>query len=131
MMLEEDSVEDQARVIIKRQAANTDGCVIYRYGSFSTEIEIIGQIWFMFYILCGVLEFLFDKWCMLTFSEGIESVQIVRVAVAEGFLLTEMERNIVDFTVTCQGRWESIRPEWNVHFYKVKILHVKLHLTRV
>ncbi|KAA0707313.1 Melanocyte protein PMEL 115 kDa melanosomal matrix protein [Triplophysa tibetana] len=76
MMLEEDSVEDQGRVIIKRQAANTDDCVIYRYGSFSTEIQII---------------------------EGIESVQIVRVAVAEGFLLTEMERNIVDFTVTCQG----------------------------
>ncbi|XP_057175609.1 premelanosome protein b isoform X2 [Triplophysa rosa] len=76
MMLEEDSVEDQARVVLKRQAANTDGCVIYRYGYFSTEIEII---------------------------EGIESVQIVHVAVADGFSLTEMERNIVDFTITCQG----------------------------
>lgn len=51
MMLEEDSVEDQAHVVIKRQAANADSCVIYRYGSFSTEIEIIGQISFMFYIL--------------------------------------------------------------------------------
>lgn len=61
MMLEEDSVEDQARVIIKRQVANTDGCVIYRYGSFSTEIEIIGQISYMFCILLDVLELLFDK----------------------------------------------------------------------
>ncbi|KAK7132603.1 hypothetical protein R3I93_018980 [Phoxinus phoxinus] len=56
---------------------DTSDCVIYRYGSFATDIEII---------------------------EGIESVQIVQVAVANGFLLTEMEQNAVDFTVSCQGR---------------------------
>ncbi|XP_050952598.1 premelanosome protein b isoform X2 [Labeo rohita] len=72
-----DHIENQAHVsIIKRQAPNKNGCVIYRYGSFSTNIEII---------------------------EGIESVQIVQVAVADDFLLTEMEQNAVDFTVSCQG----------------------------
>uniref|UniRef100_A0A8C1EBL1 Premelanosome protein b n=1 Tax=Cyprinus carpio carpio TaxID=630221 RepID=A0A8C1EBL1_CYPCA len=74
---EEDYIENQAHIsIIKRQAPNTNDCVIYRYGSFSTNIEII---------------------------EGIESVQIVQVAVPDGFLLTEMEQNAVDFTVSCQG----------------------------
>ncbi|NP_001029090.2 premelanosome protein b precursor [Danio rerio] len=77
VMVEDESIENQAHVsIIKRQAPNINGCVIYRYGSFSTDIEII---------------------------EGIESVQIVQVAVADGFLLTEMEQNAVDFTVSCQG----------------------------
>uniref|UniRef100_A0A671MW74 Melanocyte protein PMEL-like n=1 Tax=Sinocyclocheilus anshuiensis TaxID=1608454 RepID=A0A671MW74_9TELE len=62
---EEDYIEDQAHVsIIKRQAPNTNDCVIY---------------------------------------QGIESVQIVQVAVPDGFLLTEMEQNAVDFTVSCQG----------------------------
>uniref|UniRef100_A0A672M9W9 Melanocyte protein PMEL-like n=1 Tax=Sinocyclocheilus grahami TaxID=75366 RepID=A0A672M9W9_SINGR len=71
---EEDYIENQAHVsIIKR---HPNDCVIYRYGSFSTNIEII---------------------------EGIESVQIVQVAVPDGFLLTEMEQNAVDFTVSCQG----------------------------
>ncbi|KAF4096467.1 premelanosome protein b [Onychostoma macrolepis] len=75
--MEDDYIENKAHVsIIKRQAPNTHDCVIYRYGSFSTDIEII---------------------------EGIESVQIVQVAVADGFLLTEMEQNAVDFTVSCQG----------------------------
>uniref|UniRef100_A0A673HMJ4 Melanocyte protein PMEL-like n=1 Tax=Sinocyclocheilus rhinocerous TaxID=307959 RepID=A0A673HMJ4_9TELE len=74
---EEDYIENQAHVsIIKRPAPNTNDCVIYRYGSFSANIEII---------------------------EGIESVQIVQVAVPDGFLLTEMEQNAVDFTVSCQG----------------------------
>uniref|UniRef100_A0A673M1J3 Premelanosome protein b n=1 Tax=Sinocyclocheilus rhinocerous TaxID=307959 RepID=A0A673M1J3_9TELE len=77
VMMEEDYIESQAHVsIIKRQAPNTNDCVIYRYGSFSTEIEII---------------------------EGIESVQIVQVTVADDFLLTQMEQNAVDFTVSCQG----------------------------
>ncbi|KAK2885370.1 hypothetical protein Q8A67_016207 [Cirrhinus molitorella] len=75
--VKEDHIKNQAHVsIIKRQAPNTNDCLIYRYGSFSTDIEII---------------------------EGIESVQIVQVAVADGFLLTEMEQNAVDFTVSCQG----------------------------
>lgn len=43
--MEEDYTESQAYVsIIKRQAPNTNDCVIYRYGSFSTDIEIIGEI---------------------------------------------------------------------------------------
>ncbi|XP_051962196.1 premelanosome protein b [Xyrauchen texanus] len=81
MMLKKDTVQDQAHVgIIKRHAPETDHCVIYRYGSFSTEIEVI---------------------------EGIESVQIVRVAVADGFMLSEMEQNAVDFTIKCQGSLPS------------------------
>ncbi|XP_067303296.1 premelanosome protein b [Pseudorasbora parva] len=74
-IVEEENIDQAHVAIIKRQAPNSD-CVIYRYGSFATEIEII---------------------------EGIESVQIVQVAVANGFLLTEMEQNAVDFTVSCQG----------------------------
>ncbi|XP_052450505.1 melanocyte protein PMEL-like [Carassius gibelio] len=77
VMAEEDYIANQAHTsTIKRQAPNTNDCVIYRYGSFSTDIEII---------------------------EGIESVQIVQVAVPDGFLLTEIEQNAVDFTVSCQG----------------------------
>lgn len=48
---------------------------------------------------------------MFVSSEGIESVQIVQVAVANGFLLTEMEQNAVDFTVSCQGRWGLAKHE--------------------
>lgn len=46
-IVEEDNI-DQAHVsIIKRQVPNTlSDCVIYRYGSFSTDIEIIGEIFF-------------------------------------------------------------------------------------
>uniref|UniRef100_A0A9J8AR70 Premelanosome protein b n=1 Tax=Cyprinus carpio carpio TaxID=630221 RepID=A0A9J8AR70_CYPCA len=78
VMMEEDYTESQAYVsIIKRQAPNTNDCMIYRYGSFSTDIEII---------------------------EAIESVQIVQVTVADDFLLTQMEQIAVDFTVSCQGR---------------------------
>ncbi|XP_048033174.1 premelanosome protein b isoform X1 [Megalobrama amblycephala] len=77
VIVEEDNIDQAHVAIIKRQAPNTlSDCVIYRYGSFSTDIEII---------------------------EGIESVQIVQVAAADGFLLTEMEQNAVDFTVSCQG----------------------------
>lgn len=50
------------------------------------------------------------------FSEGIESVQIVQVAVPDGFLLTEMEQNAVDFTVSCQGR-SGKTYSWN---YKIQ-----------
>ncbi len=44
-MMEDDYIENQAHVSpTKRQAPNTNDCVIYRYGSFSTDIEIIGEI---------------------------------------------------------------------------------------
>lgn len=42
---EEDNIDQAHVAIIKRQAPNTlSDCVIYRYGSFSTDIEIIGEI---------------------------------------------------------------------------------------
>ncbi|XP_066528574.1 premelanosome protein b isoform X2 [Hoplias malabaricus] len=66
----------QAAVMIeKREAPNMElDCVIYRYGSFSTGIEVV---------------------------EGIESVEIVQAS--STFLMAELEQNAVDFTVTCQG----------------------------
>ncbi|XP_036448111.1 premelanosome protein b [Colossoma macropomum] len=66
----------QAAVVIeKREASDVElDCVIYRYGSFSTGIEVI---------------------------EGIESVEIVQAT--STFLMAELEQNAVDFTVTCQG----------------------------
>ncbi|KAJ8358558.1 hypothetical protein SKAU_G00150830 [Synaphobranchus kaupii] len=64
-------------VVAKRQApempADND-CVIYRYGSFSTALDIV---------------------------QGIESVDIVQVA--NVVMTAEVEQNAVDLTVTCQG----------------------------
>uniref|UniRef100_W5M988 Premelanosome protein b n=1 Tax=Lepisosteus oculatus TaxID=7918 RepID=W5M988_LEPOC len=68
--------EDVVVVVAKRQAPETpaNGCFIYRYGSFSTSVDVI---------------------------QGIESVNIVEVA--NVVLETEEEQNAVDLTVTCQG----------------------------
>ncbi|KAI4895350.1 hypothetical protein NFI96_012440 [Prochilodus magdalenae] len=64
-----------AVVIEKRDASDVElDCVIYRYGSFSTGIEVV---------------------------DGIESVEIIQATSA--FLTAELEPNAVDFTVTCQG----------------------------
>ncbi|KAJ8390194.1 hypothetical protein AAFF_G00109330 [Aldrovandia affinis] len=64
-------------VVAKRQApggpSNAD-CVIYRYGSFSTNLDIVQGI------------------------EGVEIVQVANVA-----MVTVVEQHAVDLTVTCQG----------------------------
>ncbi|XP_068454260.1 premelanosome protein b [Clinocottus analis] len=65
-------------VVAKRDADDTphdDDCVIYRYGSFCTGIEVF---------------------------EGIEKVEIVHM---DNAVMTtpEMNRNVLDITVTCQG----------------------------
>ncbi|KAL4655595.1 melanocyte protein PMEL [Arapaima gigas] len=67
-------------VVAKRQAPeiSPDGCIIYRYGSYSADLNIVGK-------LC---------------SQGIESVEIVQVA---NVMMSEMQQNAVDLTVTCQG----------------------------
>ncbi|XP_056591605.1 premelanosome protein a [Triplophysa dalaica] len=64
-----------ALVIAKRQAPEfaEDTCLIYRYGSFSTTIDVV---------------------------QRIESVEIVEV---NNVVTTELEQNAVDLTVTCQG----------------------------
>ncbi|XP_010879474.2 premelanosome protein a [Esox lucius] len=65
-------------VVAKRQApelAAADNCMIYRYGSFSTAVDII---------------------------QGIESVEITQVANVLS-LTTEVEQNAVDLTISCQG----------------------------
>ncbi|KAG9353429.1 hypothetical protein JZ751_018025 [Albula glossodonta] len=64
-------------LVAKRQApemAADGGCSIYRYGSFSTALDIV---------------------------QGIESVEIVEVA--NVVMTAEVEQNAVDLTVTCQG----------------------------
>ncbi|KAM4701274.1 melanocyte protein PMEL [Discoglossus pictus] len=62
-------------IIAKRQAPEDPlvGCLLYRYGSFSTNLDIV---------------------------QGIESVQIVQVA---PILPAAGLENVVDLTVTCQG----------------------------
>ncbi|XP_048097395.1 premelanosome protein b isoform X1 [Alosa alosa] len=71
---DEDTDPQQVAVVITKRYAHNDDCLIYRYGSFSTGIEIV---------------------------EGIESVEIVQVSNA--VLMTETEPNAVDFTITCRG----------------------------
>ncbi|MGH0185992.1 UNVERIFIED_CONTAM: hypothetical protein FKN15_019936 [Acipenser sinensis] len=63
-------------IVAKRQApaAAEESCLIYRYGSFSTGIDIV---------------------------QGIESVEIVQVQNVETEL--EALQNAVDLTITCQG----------------------------
>ncbi|XP_065098025.1 premelanosome protein a [Paramisgurnus dabryanus] len=62
-------------IIAKRQAPEmpAESCFIYRYGSFSKTVDIV---------------------------QGIESVEIVEV---NNVIVTELEQNAVDLTITCQG----------------------------
>eukprot|EP00063_Salmo_salar_P013354 XP_013988189.1 PREDICTED: melanocyte protein PMEL-like [Salmo salar] len=65
-------------VVAKRQVPEltaTDNCMIYRYGSFSTSVDVV---------------------------QGIESVEITQVANVVS-LATEVVQNAVDLTITCQG----------------------------
>ncbi|XP_076597182.1 premelanosome protein b [Chaetodon auriga] len=65
-------------MVAKRDAddkPSDDDCVIYRYGSFCTGIEVF---------------------------EGIEKVEIVQMDNAV-MATPEMDRNVLDITVTCQG----------------------------
>ncbi|KAM4613281.1 premelanosome protein a [Polymixia lowei] len=65
-----------ALVLAKRQAPElAASCMVYRYGSLSTSVDII---------------------------QGIESVEIVQMASVVS-LSTELEQNAVDLTITCQG----------------------------
>ncbi|XP_024283260.1 premelanosome protein a [Oncorhynchus tshawytscha] len=67
-----------ALVVAKRQApelTEADNCMIYRYGSFSTAVDVV---------------------------QGIESVEITQVANVVS-LATEVVQNAVDLTITCQG----------------------------
>uniref|UniRef100_A0A3Q3QHJ0 PKD domain-containing protein n=1 Tax=Monopterus albus TaxID=43700 RepID=A0A3Q3QHJ0_MONAL len=65
-------------VFAKRDAdhkPSDDDCVIYRYGSFCTDIEVF---------------------------EGIEKVEIVQMDTAV-MATPKMDKNVLDITVTCQG----------------------------
>ncbi|KAM9813770.1 premelanosome protein a [Neosynchiropus ocellatus] len=69
-----------ALVIAKRQAPElTADCMVYRYGSLSTTIDVV---------------------------QGIESVEIVQMANVVS-LATEMDQNAVDVTISCQGSLPS------------------------
>ncbi|XP_069509895.1 melanocyte protein PMEL isoform X2 [Ambystoma mexicanum] len=71
----EPEVLDDGIVLVKRQALQNqpNDCLLYRYGSFSTDLDIV---------------------------RGIESVEIAQVVPA---VAMEGQENVVDFTVTCQG----------------------------
>ncbi|XP_041747689.1 premelanosome protein a [Coregonus clupeaformis] len=76
--IEADTETQVALVVAKRQAPEltaADDCMIYRYGSFSTAVDVV---------------------------QGIESVEITQVAnvVSQA---TEVVQNAVDLTITCQG----------------------------
>uniref|UniRef100_A0A3P8UVU7 Premelanosome protein a n=1 Tax=Cynoglossus semilaevis TaxID=244447 RepID=A0A3P8UVU7_CYNSE len=65
-----------ALVVAKRQAPElTADCMIYRYGSLATSVDVV---------------------------EGIESVEIVQVSNVVS-MTTELEQNAVDITISCQG----------------------------
>lgn len=67
---EEDNIDQAHVAIIKRQAPNTlSDCVIYRYGSFSTDIEIIGEI---LSLTCIFI------WCIIDLQWRIMYVCILR-----------------------------------------------------
>ncbi|XP_078057383.1 melanocyte protein PMEL-like isoform X4 [Mustelus asterias] len=73
---------DEGLMLVKRQALEdpADNCLIYRYGTFSTTINIV---------------------------QGIESVEIVQISNVVPGSVAEMQQNAVDFTVTCQGSFPS------------------------
>ncbi|XP_060766527.1 premelanosome protein a [Neoarius graeffei] len=75
----EGTEEPQAALVIaKRQAPEIpaeENCMIYRYGSFSSTLDVV---------------------------QGIERVEIVEVSNV-AVLATNVEQNAVDLTVTCQG----------------------------
>ncbi|XP_029549635.1 premelanosome protein a [Salmo trutta] len=76
--IETDTETQVALVVAKRQAPEltaADNCMIYRYGSFSTAVNVV---------------------------QGIESVEITQVANVVS-LATEVVQNAVDLTITCQG----------------------------
>ncbi|XP_078390262.1 uncharacterized protein LOC144672286 [Cetorhinus maximus] len=73
---------NEGLMLVKRQAVEdpADNCLIYRYGTFSTTINIV---------------------------QGIESVEIVQISNMVPGSVAEMQQNAVDFTVTCQGSFPS------------------------
>ncbi|XP_076599289.1 premelanosome protein a isoform X2 [Chaetodon auriga] len=69
-----------ALVVAKRQAPElTADCMVYRYGSLATTVDVI---------------------------QGIESVEIVQVSNVVS-MATELDQNAVDVTITCQGSLPS------------------------
>ncbi|XP_029990639.1 premelanosome protein a isoform X4 [Sphaeramia orbicularis] len=69
-----------ALVIAKRQAPElTADCMVYRYGSLATSLDII---------------------------QGIESVEIVQMSNVVS-MATELDQNAVDVTISCQGSLPS------------------------
>ncbi|XP_049433953.1 premelanosome protein a isoform X2 [Epinephelus fuscoguttatus] len=63
-------------VVAKRQAPElTADCMVYRYGSLATSVDVI---------------------------QGIESVEIVQMTNVVA-MVTELDQNAVDVTITCQG----------------------------
>ncbi|XP_063065180.1 premelanosome protein b [Engraulis encrasicolus] len=71
---DEEREPEQRTVVVTKRFAPRGDCLIYRYGSFSTGIQIV---------------------------EGIESVEIVQVSSV--LPRSDLEPNAIDFTITCRG----------------------------
>lgn len=84
-----------------------DDCVIYRYGSFCTGIEVFGELPSV-RAACVAREPLETVVgdrppIFVFFSEGIEKVEIVQMDNAV-MATPDKNKNVLDITVTCQGR---------------------------
>ena len=87
-------------MLVKRQApaAEPTGCILYRYGTFSTQLEIVRECQARGAGGAGV-----GAEPALTprpVAEGIESVAIVQVVP----VVPEGSESSVELTVTCEGR---------------------------
>ena len=103
-----------AVVVAKRNAndkPSDDDCVIYRYGSFCTGIEILGGLLFIRAVFIWTNKVKHLKWpsvmllsSTFLFSEAIEKVSIVQIDKTVK-AMSGKDTNVLDITVTCQGRW--------------------------
>lgn len=90
----------------KREAdekASDDDCVIYRYGSFCTGIEVFGKMPFNLPSRRNQTLSSQPTITLSLYSEGIERVDIVQLDNTV-MATPEKDKNVLDITVTCQGR---------------------------
>lgn len=92
-----------ALVLAKRQAPElTEGCMVYRYGSLATSVDVVRKSAGLFVTTSCTFAFLTGI-SLINRTEGIESVEIVQVSNVVS-MATELDQNAVDVTITCQGR---------------------------
>lgn len=98
-----------AVVVAKRQAPElTADCMVYRYGSLATSVEVVRKSTHIFLLWqlqpqCIILVYNWNNQICFYIAEGIESVEIVQMSNVIS-METEVDQNAVDVTITCQGR---------------------------